>query len=108
MIRLSTAPRRLVAYTTAVLANVNVDVETIELDANSALAIGADGDVSYTIRCTNIDPLDSKAFDYTDYPVTSAGATIYHRGVTGAVIVSIRNGASNLAPDLRIYGMSQP
>lgn len=108
MIRLSTAPRRLVAYTTAVLANVNVDVETIELDANSALAIGADGDVSYTVRCTNIDPADDHEFGYDDYAVTSAGTTIYHRGITGAVKVQIRNGASNLAPDLRIYGMSQP
>ena len=108
MIKHTDRPQRLVRYTTAVLANANADVETIELAANSAIAIGADGDQSYTVRCTNIDPADDHEFGYDDYAVTSAGTTIYHRGITGAVKVQIRNGASNLAPDLRIYGMSQP
>lgn len=103
------APARLRApYTTAVADGATANVDTFEMHPNSGLCIMADGDRNFTVRVHDMDPSDDHLFGYTDYPVTSAGTVIFHRGALGAKVELVNSAGGELTPDVRFYPMGQP
>lgn len=108
MITFTKAPPKLAHYTSAVLATATAEIARLEMSPNSSICILAKGNNDFTITCTQIDTIDDVEFEVNTYAITSATpATIWHRGGVG-VLIEITAGASNVTPDVRVFGMSQP